>query len=61
MQRQRIFKQSSGCWGSGIDLSLMGAQEQFHLKIKTFLSEKIPVFKVIGKSRQQDRARHEND
>ena len=37
----------------------MGAQEQFHLKIKAFLSEKILVFKVIGKSRQQDNARHE--
>ena len=31
-----IFKQSSRYCGSGIDLSLMGAQEQFYLKMKVF-------------------------
>ena len=36
MQRKRIFNQSSRCCGSGVGLSLMGAQEQFHFTVKAF-------------------------
>ena len=48
MQRSRVFKQSSRCYGSGwpLGLSLMVVQEQFHLKIEASCSEKIPIFKA---------------
>ena len=48
------FKQSSRCCGSGISLSLMGAQEQFHLKIEVIWSETTPVFKAYAQSNRQD-------
>ena len=52
MQRSRIFKQWSRCCGAGIGLSLMGAQEQFHIKSISFfivlvINEKMLKFQQV--------------